>query len=88
MSNTASHYLRGIPADLWNRAKLRADLEGRSLKSLFLEWLKSYADDEAIEDAYLMRLRDIALAEPGEDIPLADVARKHGLTVPRKRQRS
>jgi len=38
-----NYLLRGIPDDLWKKAKKRAASEGHTLKWLILQWLKDYA---------------------------------------------
>jgi plasmid stability protein len=70
MSNSTSYTLRDIPEDVWHRVKIRAQIERRSLKSLILDLLKSYADNEAVEDTYWLHRHEESLAEPGEDVSL------------------
>ncbi len=87
MSNSTSYTLRDIPEDVWHRVKIRAQIERRSLKSLILDLLKSYADDEVVEDAYWLHRHKESLAEPGEDVPLDQLLEANDLR-PAKRRRA
>ena len=86
MSNS-SYTLRDIPEDVWHRVKIRAQIERRSLKSLILDLLKSYADDEVVEDAYWLHRHEESLAEPGKDVPLAKLLEANHMK-PAKRRRA
>ncbi len=86
MSTNASYTLRDIPDDVWHRVKVRAQIERRSLKSLILEWLQSYADNEAVEDAYWLHRQEESLAESGEDMPLEKLLEQHDLKAPKRRK--
>lgn len=86
MSTNASYTLRDIPDEVWHRVKVRAQIERRSLKSLLLEWLQSYADNEAVEDAYWQHRHEESLSEPGKDIPLAQLLEQHDLKAPKRRK--
>lgn len=90
MSITVDYTIRHIPRDLWRKVKLRAQLEDRpSLRALILRLLEDYAnaDAEALEDAALLRLSERSLKEPGDDIPIDQVAKKYGLTAAGKTRR-
>ncbi len=39
----AVHQIENVPRDLWRRAKARAALEGRPLRSVMLDLLEGYA---------------------------------------------